>query len=283
MSDRSAIEWTDSTFNPWLGCTKVGPGCDGCYAEAWGKRFGVEWGTGKPRRRTSASNWRKPLAWNNMAPIVNGHRRRVFCASLADVFDNEVPGHWRADLFALIRATPNLDWLIVTKRIGNAAKMLPDDWSDGYSNVVLLATVCNQDEADRDVPKLLATPARRRGLSIEPMLGPIDLRHIAQTPSGYLNALSSIIGPNLDWVICGGESGPGARLMDISWVYSIVQQCKASGVACFVKQMGAHPISTGAAGAGPDGIYRYRLKDKKGGDWSEWLPELRVREFPDAA
>jgi protein gp37 len=123
MSANSKIEWTDHTFNPWEGCQKVGPGCDNCYAEARNARFGggqaVNWGPGAPRRRTSIANWQKPLAWNRAHAAFlaeHGRRQRVFCASLADVFDNAVDPAWRADLFQLIEATPELDWLLLTKR-----------------------------------------------------------------------------------------------------------------------------------------------------------------------
>jgi protein gp37 len=227
MSERTAIEWTDSTFNSWIGCTNVGPGCEHCYAEAlMDRRYGrVEWGAGKPRLRTSPANWRKPLAWNRAAAAFAariGRRRRVFCASLADVFDNEAPDEWRADLFALIRQTPALDWLMLTKRIGNAPRMLPADWGDGYANVWIGATIVNQVEADRDLDKLRALPARIRFLSLEPLLGPIprlDLRSI-------------------DWCIVGGESGPRARAMRVEWVRDVRDQCIAAGCALLVKQYG---------------------------------------------
>lgn len=129
MAENSAIEWCDHTFNPWIGCTKVGPGCDHCYAEhLMDTRYGrVQWGAGNPRSRTSAANWTLPEKWNRDAAAfmaARGRRQRVFCASLADVFDNEVINDWRVDLFRLIAATPNLDWLLLTKRIGNAKPML---------------------------------------------------------------------------------------------------------------------------------------------------------------
>ena len=128
MAENSKIEWTDHTFNPWMGCMKVGPGCDGCYAEnLMDHRYGrVRWGAGEPRVRTSTANWRKPVQWNRDASGRDGDRPFVFCASLADVFDNEVDPLWRADLFALIDATPNLVWLLLTKRIGNVMKMVED-------------------------------------------------------------------------------------------------------------------------------------------------------------
>ena len=131
MSENTKIEWADSTFNPWIGCTKVGPGCDHCYAEAlmdkrWHK---VQWGSGQQRARTSAANWKQPLLWereHEAFALMHGRRRRVFCASLADVFDNEAPIQWRVDLFALIERTPHLDWLILTKRVGNVQRMMID-------------------------------------------------------------------------------------------------------------------------------------------------------------
>ncbi len=236
VAENTAIEWADHTFNPWVGCTKVSPGCDHCYAEGWAKRAGkaagVEWGG--ERRRTSEANWRKPLQWNDQAQRV-GRRFRVFCASLADVFDNQVPPVWRADLFDLINATPHLDWLLLTKRIGNAWKMMAD--ACGVSqlslklplpNVWLGDSVVNQAEADRDVPKLLAVPARVRFLSVEPMLGPIQLgEHGLHGGPGQL-----------DWVICGGESGHGARAMHPDWARNLRDQCAAAGVPFLFKQWG---------------------------------------------
>lgn len=126
MAENTSIEWADHTFNPWTGCTKVSHGCDGCFAESWAKRSGtVRWGVGEPRRRTTNANWRLPPKWNAQAER-EGRRFRVFCASLADVFDNEVPQEWRDDLFRLIERTPRLDWLLLTKRVGNVAHQVGD-------------------------------------------------------------------------------------------------------------------------------------------------------------
>ena len=178
MGENTKIEWAHHTFNPWYGCQKVGPGCDHCYAEGWAKRSGlVQWGPGTERRRSSPANWRKPLAWNAEAERL-GIRYRVFCASLADVFDNAVPTAWRMDLFSLIAKTPHLDWLIVTKRIGNVMSMCSGDglMFDMIGDRVWLGiSVVNQEEADRDIPKLFQVPARARWLSMEPLLGPVDL------------------------------------------------------------------------------------------------------------
>ena len=244
MGERSKIEWTDNTFNPWIGCTKVGPGCDNCYAEDMmdHRYHRVRWGTDE-RVRTSEQNWRKPVAWNRAA---NGTRPRVFCASLADVFDNAVNETWRADLFALIHATPNLDWLLLTKRIGNAATMLPADWGDGWPNVWVGATVVNQHEYDRDVPKLLDIPAHVRFLSIEPLLGHIEMMPLVRL---------------LDWVIVGGESGSHARPLDEASCIDMAKQCLDSEVAFFFKQ--------GSAANWPS------FKD-----FESFPDALRVRQFP---
>ncbi|RRA01868.1 phage Gp37/Gp68 family protein [Burkholderia cepacia] len=264
MSENSKIEWTDHTFNPWEGCQKVGPGCDHCYAETRNARFAggmaVNWGPGAPRRRTSPANWRKPLAWNAAHAeffAAHGRRQRVFCASLADVFDNEVDLLWRRDLFRLIADTPNLDWLLLTKRIGNVPTMLRHIGVEQLPpNVWLGATVVNQAEADRDIPKLLAVPARVRFLSMEPLLGAVDVRFafadagvICCRTCGYRtnnpshgpcpndgSTLRSDVG--VDWVIVGGESGPGARPMHPDWARDLRDQCAAAGVPFLFKQWG---------------------------------------------
>lgn len=247
MGANTKISWADDTFNPWIGCTEIGPGCDNCYAAALNKRWGKDnWGAGKPRRRTSQANWQKPLKWNREA-VAAGKRRRVFCASMADVFDNEVAPEWRADLWRLIRSTPGLDWLVLTKRVGNVEKMLPADWGGGYPNVWLLITVVNQAEAERDIPKLLEIPAAVRGLSIEPQIESIDLTnlHPPSQPEARLDALSGLAGfkmpvaavPCLDWVICGAESGPHARPFNEDWARTLRDQCQEAGAAFFYKQI----------------------------------------------
>jgi protein gp37 len=264
VSEQTGIEWCDSTFNPWMGCTHVGPGCDHCYAE---QRMDtrlkkVNWGAGQPRERTSAANWRLPIKWN-AAPFyecpdcglrgdaktmgddpkeckhLNAYpaRRRVFCASLADVFDNEVDPQWRHDLFALIQATPNMDWLLLTKRIGNVNKLVDRSAFDACPNIWLGATIVNQEEADRDIPKLLDTPAAVRFLSMEPLLGPVHLnlqeQHMMFDPVNDNPSTAKI-----DWVIVGGESGHDARPMHPDWVRSLRDQCAAAGVPFLFKQWG---------------------------------------------
>jgi protein gp37 len=291
------IAWTDATFNPWIGCTKVGPGCDHCYAEAQDQRWhcGEHWGAGAPRRRTSERLWRGPEEWDRFRAAGKLSSRRkgvdvptplwVFCASLADVFDNEVEPAWRADLWALIRRTPHLRWQLVTKRVGNVWKMLPADWgatpaqigpavcefTDGaaYRHVGIIATVVNQEEYDRDAPKLLALKTvgvRWVGLSVEPMLGPIDLPP----------PLSS---PGFDWVICGGESAQGgqaARPFVLQWSYWLRDQCAARGVPFFMKQVGSKPVTERAGGV----TLPFPICDRAGADPAEWPEALRVRQMP---
>lgn len=254
MAENTKIEWTDHTFNSWEGCQKVGPGCDNCYAETRNARFAggtaINWGPGAPRRRTSASNWAKPKAWNAAHAAFfaqHGRRQRVFCASLADVFDNAVDPQWRADLFALIAATPHLDWLLLTKRIGNVQPMLAELTHGNDPDLSLLdmmplpnvwigATIVNQEEADRDIPKLLAVPARVRFLSMEPLLGPVSFEGMFANPRNPADGTNML--EALDWVIVGGESGPGARPMHPDWPRSLRDQCKAAGVPFLFKQWG---------------------------------------------
>lgn len=222
MAENSGIEWTHHTFNPWIGCTKVSPACDNCYAAEWDKRYegGIHWGPKAPRRRTSAANWNKPLKWDKEA-AAKGIRYRVFCASLADVFDNQVDPNWRDDLWRLIRATSNLDWLLLTKRAPNIKKMLPADWGSGYPNVWLGTTVENQDEWNKRGRHITEVEAVVRFLSCEPLLGRID----------YGPSIERI-----DWIITGGESGAEYRHADAEWFRAIRDQCIAANKAFLFKQ-----------------------------------------------
>ena len=218
MAEQSAISWTDATFNPWIGCTRVSLACDRCYAARDNeRRKWVEgWGAGVPRHRTKT--WGDPLKWNRKAALT-GKPLRVFCASLADVFDNEVPDVWRADLWRVVRDTPHLRWIIVTKRIGNARKMLPPDWP--YANAGLMATLADQAEWDRDWPKLAATPAAWRGVSAEPLLGRIDIGDARP-----------------EWLSTGGESGPTRRPLDMDAIRFMRDQCARNGITFHHKQNG---------------------------------------------
>jgi protein gp37 len=265
MVENSNIEWTHHTFNPWLGCTKISSGCDHCYAEhIMSKRLGrVQWGAGAARVRTSKSSWNQPILWNRRCER-NGTRERVFCASLADVFDNEVDPAWRADLFRLIRSTPNLDWLLLTKRIGNAAQMIERALIDAHlltsrepfwpwPHVWIGSTIANQAEADRDIPKLLATPARVRFLSCEPLLSAIDIRKYLGT-IGYETQLSESRVAGIDWTITGGESGSKARPSHPDWFRSLRDQCAAASVAFFMKQIGGTRDKRDALESIPDDL-----------------------------
>lgn len=275
MAADTKIEWADHTFNPWIGCTEVskactgGGGCDGCYAKVSTpvrvlRSKGIEtWGPGAQRVRTKT--WGDPVKWNDQHEAFfarHGRRQRVFCASLADVFDNEVSVQWRIELMSLILKTPHLDWLLLTKRIGNAADMLEtafravhagrEGWANNVRpNVWIGATIVNQAEADRDIPKLLQVPAAKRFLSMEPLLGPVNLTEIQadgmmrvwfDSLNGHASELAATgcvyTVPRLDWVIVGGESGPGARPMHPDWARSLRDQCQAAGVPFLFKQWG---------------------------------------------
>lgn len=278
MAEKTAISWTDATFNPWWGCQKVSPACDHCYAERDAKRFApgkVLWGVGSERRtfpdKTDGKNdhWDAPKKWAKSLPAKLGRRPRVFCASMADWLDLDAPLDEFVRLLDTIRRTPELDWLLLSKRIGNFEKRMREardavdfdrqrdlwlwitEWyreGNPPPHVWLGSTVVNQEEADRDIPKLLQVPARVRFLSIEPMLGAITLppmgcdRGSLPGPGG----VGGVTCPDCDgagclrlhWVICGGESGPHARPMHPSWARSLRDQCAVAGVAFHLKQWG---------------------------------------------
>jgi protein gp37 len=227
MAKNSKIEWTHHTFNPWWGCVRVSPACKHCYAETWAHRLGLGlWGKDAPRRFLSDAYWKQPLAWDKEAATAKT-RARVFCASMADVFeDRRDLDAQRARLWEVIARTPNLDWLLLTKRPELVGNMVP--WGNAWPhNVWLGTTVETQRWAERRVPELLRHHARVRFLSCEPLLGGIDL-----TPW---------IGPNersVDWVIVGGESGHSARPMNPVWARSLRDQCIEHGVAFHFKQWG---------------------------------------------
>ncbi|MFA5943153.1 MAG: DUF5131 family protein [Candidatus Thermoplasmatota archaeon] len=262
MGETTAIAWTDSTFNPWVGCSKVSPGCTNCYAAAQSKRWGKDF---SKRTRTSEANWKKPLAWNKAAQK-EGVRRKVFCGSLCDVFDPTVPTCWRGDLFKLIEDTPGLDWLLLTKRPEHFNDMaVTHGWP---ANVWLGVTVENQEQAERRIPLLVAQSAAVRFLSLEPLLGPVDLsRWLDEDETGFVT--------DLHWLIIGGESGPKARPFNLSWARSLILEARGARYepAVFVKQLGAVPVQ---------GTHGHLLLADKGhgGDIDEFPPDLRCREFP---
>lgn len=302
MAANSKIEWTHHTFNPWRGCTKVSAGCANCYAETMSKRnpkvLGI-WGDGGTRVIASEAMWREPFKWNAAAQCNCGaagsgggecafcaggcDRPRVFCASLADVCEDrpelEVP---RARLKRVIRDTPNLNWLLLTKRPENLNRFFfGDDWPD---NVWAGTSVEDQKAADQRIPHLLKCPAAVRFLSCEPLLEAVNLRPQIG-PHCFCNPVSmptpcdeyhetgrcSHTPSRIQWVIVGGESGSGARAFDLEWARQILRQCRSAGVPCFVKQLGS--VVTG--------IEPWPVKvPKKGGDMSKWPKDLRVRELP---
>lgn len=222
MAKDSKIEWTHHTFNPWWGCTKVSPGCKYCYAETWARRIGQDvWGARAPRRELTPAYWKQPLAWNAEAER-RKKRARVFCASMADVFeDRRDLDERRVRLWEVIAQTPELDWLLLTKRPQHVARMSP--WgADWPQNVWLGVTAENQKWLDKRLPLLQAIPARVRFLSCEPLLGPLDLSRAA----------------GVHWVIAGGESGHHAREMHPEWLTSVRDQCVHAGIKFLFKQWG---------------------------------------------
>jgi protein gp37 len=258
--ENSKIQWCDHTFNPWVGCTRVSPGCVNCYAETLmdKRRHRVKWGKGQVRSRTKT--WGGPEKWNRDAGWVlegagpNGTRRpRVFCASLADYLDDEVPEAWRDELFGLIESCKNLDWLLLTKRPENAFDLWPDGWlvNGAPENVWAGVSVESQEWADRRRPFFDALPCAVKFVSYEPALGPVDW-------SGW---------EFLSWVIVGGESGPGARRFESAWARETLDWCRANGTAFFMKQKGGNS-DVACRGKGDDPQ-----------EWPEWC---RVREFPDS-
>lgn len=246
MGEGSKISWTDHTFNPWWGCVKVSPACDHCYAESFSARVGEKvWGTDAPRRFFGDKHWNEPLKWNQKALQTFGRPARVFCASMADVFEvNPLLPEARERLWQLIGNTPYLRWNLLTKRHDQIRKHR-SDWSV-FDNVHIGVTVENQTYDFRITEDV-------EWISAEPLLGPLMLQ-----------------GNNLKlaWMIVGGESGAGAREMKLDWVLALMDECRAVGVAVHFKQTG-------------DVLARkLGLKDKSGKDPSEWPEELQVQEFP---
>lgn len=222
-------------MNPWIGCTKVSAGCDNCYAEAMASRFKWHsWSANEARKRTSPRTWQAPKRWNDRAANT-GRRERVFCASLADVFDPKAPPGARDDLWQLIADTPSLDWLLLTKRPANAARMLPDGFSAStWPNVWVGATCEDQPNYDRRWPHIAAIDAAVRFVSYEPMVGPLRL-HSAEL---------------LDWIIWGGESGRGARMCDPQWARTVTADACRHGIAVFGKQWGTYASNPAVVEAG---------------------------------
>lgn len=292
MSENTKIEWATHSWNPWTGCRKVSPGCAHCYMFAFLKRFGRD---GTERRRTKG--WKDPIRWNKQwsqdGPTYSLSRQRVF-PSFCDWLDDEVPVEWLADFLKLIHDTPNLDWLLLTKRPDNFFKRLEiiatkrnaadcgmeyghiSQWVQLWlgntalgqrtpANVWIGTSVEDQTRADERIPELLKIPARVHFISVEPLLGPVDLS---------TSEKGDVMAP-VDWVIIGGESGPGARPCNVGWIHDLVRQCKAAAVATFVKQLGKLPyVELGGEKLAME------FQGPKGGDMRIWPEDLRVREFP---
>jgi protein gp37 len=276
MGKTTGITWTDHTFNPWWGCIKVSPGCERCYAETFSKRTG--WDVWGPYRRRFFGNkhWEEPVLWNKQAEQ-EGKRHKVFCASMADVFENfQGLDEQRARLWELIEATPYLDWQLCTKRPENIDKMLPVRWSQyGHweltgntdnafpQNIWLGTTTENQDQLDRRWPvlewvgRMWYVPVI--WISAEPLLSPLDLSAFLREEIEHEED-NTLWTRGIDWVVVGGESGAGCRPMDIQWARDIHGQCAGEEVPFFFKQIGGHP-------------------DKQH-DPALWPEDLRVQEFP---
>lgn len=283
MGKVSKISWTHATFNGWIGCQEVSPACDRCYARTLAERYGwAKWGKNTPRHRTSASYWKQPLKWNAEAEKT-GTPRRVFAFSLADwAEDRRDLDPWRADLFQLVEATPWLIWMLLTKRADYMKQLLPATWIvNPRPNVWLGVTAENQRRADERIPALMRVPAIVHWVSAEPLLGSVDFRPWLRRPcdcmvpaldgAGQHSVACSVFKGDdvgVDWIICGGESGSGARRMDPAWSRDILAQCRTAGVAFHFKQKGE--VLARELGC----------KDKAGKDPEEWPRDLRVQEFP---
>ena len=272
LAKNSRIEWTTHTFNPWWGCVKVSPACKHCYAEAWAKRVGSRvWGIKAERRFFGDKHWAEPIKWDAAAAEA-GERPRVFCASMADVFeDRRDLDDARLRLWELIEATPNLDWLLLTKRPELVRKMVP--WGQSWpTNIWLGTTVEDQEWAEERLPHLAEIPAAVRFISAEPLLGPLNI--------------SRWLGEHIDWVITGGESGPKARPSSPSWILDLLNQCMASEVPFHFKQWGDWAPGQGLnlakarASHAADGTMMLRVGKKAAGrllDGAIWdgLPKAR--------
>lgn len=312
MGAETNISWTHSTWNGWIGCTRHGEGCRHCYAEMQNRFYkwnGGEWGPGALRKVTSPANWLKPLKWNREAKAA-GERKRVFGFSLADWADAEGPEGALPWLWALWRATPWLDWQMLTKRAERIAQCLPPDWGDGYPNVQLGYSIACQDDVPK-VAELLKVPAAVHFLSCEPLIGPVDLDLRHECRSGSIGREDhSKCGSRIDWVICGGESGgEEARPMHLSWPRSIIEKCRATSTPVFMKQIGVHPQADfysnddsdqehfGERGHEwtPDGwnerdgqpaldaLVTLKISKKLSAQLEEMPPDLRIRQFPKAS
>lgn len=236
----SKIEWTDVTWNPITGCSPVSPGCKNCYAERMAKRLVGRFGypADDPFRVTlHEDKLDEPLRWRKP--------RKVFVCSMGDLFHEDVPDEWLAAIWHTMSTSPWHIFLVLTKRPERMYRWVAGRIADGttwregltrcpLSNVWLGVSAETQKRADERIPVLLDTPAAKRFVSVEPMLGPVDLRQVFSKRA-----------PGLDWVICGGETGPGYRPMQYGWAFDLRLQCANANVPFFFKKMagGAPPRS----------------------------------------
>lgn len=276
MGKQTSISWCDATFNPWWGCIKVSPGCNACYALDIAKRYGHDvWGPAAttPRRVFGPDHWREPLKWNAAATKA-GQSARVFCASMADVFEDhpQLPPE-REKLWKLIADTPMLDWLLLTKRPENVTRMAPwgNDWPE---NVWLGTSVEDQRRAEERLPILAGIPAKVRFISAEPLLGPVEMRSI-RLPIDPKFGTASVLNW-FDWLIIGGESGPGARPFRQEWADDLLEMARLCCTVPFVKQMGSNPYMRDQQGR----LCQVRYRAHKGDDPAEWPDHYQVQEFP---
>jgi len=282
----TAISWTDATFNPWWGCERVSAGCQKCYAEAFAKRTGnIVWGKNADRRHFGDKHWAEPVRWNTKAESA-GIPQRVFCASMADVFeDRRDLDADRTRLFALIEVTPWLHWQLLTKRPENVVSLIPAHWLGEWPlNCWMGTTVEDDQRAVERVPILRTIPAPIRFLSAEPLLGPL--------PSLDLTGI--------DWLIVGGESGPNARPMQEQWARDLADLC-AHDVPCSCMEVGyyesheADGSTTSCercsnSGSVPVAFYLkqagsvlgrvWGCADRAGSDIDGFPPGLRIRQYP---
>lgn len=245
MGENSKIEWTDHTWNPWMGCHKISEGCRNCYMFRERRRYGKD-----PEVVVrSKTRFYDPLKWEKKAALT-GERKFVFACSWSDWFIEEADPI-RDEAWEIVKATPHLTYQILTKRPENIPARLPKDWDEGYPNVILMVTAEDQAMANLRIPQLLKIPARLRGVSIEPMLGFVNLKQIMGDhvwfdvlgksrfdygSDGYGVAAPMI--PGIDWVIVGGETGVQARPLDIRWVETIRNQCIIGNIPFFFKSWG---------------------------------------------
>jgi protein gp37 len=274
LTSCDACWWAGYTFNGWVGCTEIegSPACDKCYAKAGTRRAGLDlWGDDKPRQITSPGYWKQPARWNLLAKE-SGERRGVFCASYGDVFEDRPElAEPRARMLAMFEELDGLDLMLLTKRIENVRAMVPPHWLRGQwpGHVWLGATVETQEWAERRVPILCSLPAPIRFLSVEPLLGRVSVAPWLAGPEG------------VDWIIIGGESGGGARALELDATEALVEECVAAEVPVFVKQLGTAWAKQDRAGS-PNKRLIAKL-DPHGSNPYAWPAWARRRELPRAA